>query len=235
MDALVVTADSPQEDEFALLSLGVPSLYAAFLVPSGLAALEPLFAPAYWSEVPWFDTWRAFVDLACPPAAVPMPVLLKSPNHTWRWPAISVAEPASRAVWMARDPAEVLASNRRLWREMCARYAVTPGPTPDALDRFLAVALWTAADVLDWAVATLPASRFAVVGNAALRAQPARTVAAVVDWLSRPGSAAAAATPPLAPGPLVPNVSDALEHLREAQFRAIAARSIGPSADPAIG
>lgn len=67
MDGMVVSAASPQEDEFALLTLGVPSAYRAFLMPHRLAALHFTLDQSHWrNDSAWLEIWEDFLKAAMP-------------------------------------------------------------------------------------------------------------------------------------------------------------------------
>ena len=175
MDGLEIRADSPQEDEFALLSLGVDSAYRAFWMPARIGQLAHTLDPAWWqAHRQWLAPWETFLRGVAKGADAPL--LLKSPNHCFRLPAIAERFPGLRAVWMARPAAEVYASNRKMWRAMFAQHGLTPERDATALDEFLAAALERSAEVLDWCARTLPRNRFAVVTLQALRQQPETTM-----------------------------------------------------------
>jgi omega-hydroxy-beta-dihydromenaquinone-9 sulfotransferase len=179
MDGLEIRADSPQEDEFALLTLGAPSAYRAFLMPHRLGELTPTLDADWWqAQGDWLAVWERFLRGVWRTTPSPQaPLILKSPNHSFRLPAIMARFPATRVVWMARPAADVFVSNRKMWRAMFEAYAVT-APDWSALDAFLARALAAAADMLDWCAAQVPAEQWLIVRQAQLQAQPESTVLA---------------------------------------------------------
>lgn len=141
MDAIEVGPRSPQEDEFALLALGVPSLYQGFLDPRRLPDLRPLLDQAFWQgngAGPWTGTLAGFLDL-CGEAGRER-LAVKSPNHVFRYRALARRFPGARFVWILRDPADLWASNLRMWRAMTDRYGLWKVP-PGGLESFLASAL----------------------------------------------------------------------------------------------
>lgn len=181
MDGLAISATSPQEDEFALLSLGAASHYRAFLAPSRIGEMTDALRQDYWLlDRHWMPVWEAFLRAvlrAAAPAAQSRPLLLKSPNHSFRLQAILRRFPGARVLWMARDAGSVLASNRKMWQQMFARYGSPGSPAPPgALDGFLAQALVSAADALAWCLDTLPRDQLAVVGHEALAVRPEATI-----------------------------------------------------------
>jgi hypothetical protein len=186
MDGLEIRADSPQEDEFALLTLGVPSAYRAFWMPHRIGELHDTLSPAYWlADRHWLPVWERFLRgvLRSCGAAARQPLILKSPSHTYRLPAILRRYPSARVVWMARTASDVLASNRKMWRAMFDVHGLTR-PDSVALDAFLAVALRGAAQVLAWCGEHLPSAQWCVVRHEALLTDPRQTVQAVCRQLS---------------------------------------------------
>lgn len=185
MDGLEIRHDSPQEDEFALLTLGAPSAYRAFWMPHRLGELHNTLSPAYWlADANWLPVWEGFLRgvLRSSGAAARQPLILKSPNHTFRLPAILRRFPKARVVWMARSASDVLASNRKMWRAMFDTHGLT-APDHAALDRFLAAALQGAAQVLTWCGHNLPSGQWCVVQHEALLADPQATVRNVCQQL----------------------------------------------------
>jgi omega-hydroxy-beta-dihydromenaquinone-9 sulfotransferase len=185
MDGLEIRHDSPQEDEFALLTLGAPSAYRGFWMPHRIGELHATLSPDYWLDnTDWLPAWEAFLRgvLRSSGAAARQPLILKSPNHSFRVAAILRRFPRARVVWMARDAGDVLASNRKMWCAMFERHGLTP-PNPAALDAFLTAALDAAATALGWCEAHLPAAQWALVRHEALASAPHDTTRAVCRHL----------------------------------------------------
>ena len=191
MDGLPIDALSPQEDEFALLGLGVLSAYRAFLMPHRLDALHESLDPAYWlTDDAWWAPWLDFLHGVLAGRG-PQRLVLKSPNHLFRLRALVRRWPELGAAWVVREPAEVLASNRKMWRAMFDAYALTPADN-NALDRFLLRALDRTGDMLQWAVQTMPRSQLVVVEHAALRHSPEVVARASLHRLGLPAIDSAA-------------------------------------------
>lgn len=188
MDGLEISALSPQEDEFALLTLGVDSAYRGFLMPERLPELLHTLDPSYWSErehewLPRFERFMAGVL-----ASTDQPgrrLLLKSPNHSFRLPALLKRFPEAQVVWMLRDGETVFHSNRKMWQAMFAEHRLTSGAA-DGLDAFLGSALLSCAQVLGRLRDELPPHRFVTVEQSALAADPRSTVAGIMQQLGLP-------------------------------------------------
>jgi hypothetical protein len=152
MDEWYIGTRSPQEDEFAALLLGEPSLYRAFIDPRRLDELTALL-----------DQWRGQIDTGVEPLSnrwetflkavlvqTPGPLLLKSPNHTFRLPWLAKRFPDAQFIWITRSTSEVLASNCRMWAAMIERYGLWRHD-PAALEAFLRIAIRNHDALLDWA------------------------------------------------------------------------------------
>jgi hypothetical protein len=180
MDGLQIGPLSPQEDEFALLALGGESAYRGFLMPHRLCELEHTLDPAYWCANPrWLAPWEAFLQGVLATSGHAGPLLLKSPNHSFRLPALLQRFPASRWVWMAREPAAIFFSNRKMWRAMFDAHGLTAERAGD-LDAFLARALQRSAELLDEACRRLDRRQLVVCAQESLAARPREQVHAVL-------------------------------------------------------
>jgi hypothetical protein len=152
MDRGHIGTFSPQEDEFASLLLGEPSLYRAFIDPRRLVELTALLSQ--WrdsgdAEVkPLTDRWEIFLKAVF--SMAPGPLILKSPNHTFRLPWLADRFPRARFIWLTRHTSDVLESNRRMWTAMMERYGLWHHD-PAALDAFLRAAVRNHNEILDWA------------------------------------------------------------------------------------
>jgi hypothetical protein len=176
MDDMVLDAHSPQEDEFALLSLGVPSVYRGFLDPRRLQELSQWMEPDSWrTDTPhgWTSVWQSF--LAGVTDGRSERLILKSPSHSFRIQPIAELYPQATCIWIVRDPTEIFLSNRKMWRAMFERYALWDWDEAE-LDTFLCRAFRAAASCLERALALLPRQRFAVVDFDRLVSQPVLTL-----------------------------------------------------------
>lgn len=194
MDGLEISALSPQEDEFALLTLGIDSAYRGFLMPERLPELHHTLDPAYWDaqQAAWLPRFERFMaGVLATGGQAGQRLILKSPNHSFRLPALLRRFPEAQVVWMVRDATTVFHSNRKMWQSMFAEHRLTAG-TADGLDAFLGEALQRCAEVLTDVPARLPTGRWTLVDQTALAADPRATVARVMRELglnAAPGDA----------------------------------------------
>ncbi len=135
MDEMEVRPGSPQEDEFALLSLGARSPYEALLIPAILPEALKLTDPKDLSpedEKCWREVFLSFL------AGVSVrgggrPMILKSPTHGARASTLRELLPDARFLLIVRDPFTSFESVVRMWRKMFEMYALEPIPPDDVI------------------------------------------------------------------------------------------------------
>ncbi len=122
-DKMQVTWDSPQEDEFALCNLGVPSPYARIAFPNegpqNAAHLELDSLTAHQQRA-WQQALLSFLKQLS--LARPGLLVLKSPTHTFRLPTLTRVFPRAKWINMVRNPFDVFSSTVRLWQSLYEAY-----------------------------------------------------------------------------------------------------------------
>jgi omega-hydroxy-beta-dihydromenaquinone-9 sulfotransferase len=179
MDRGVIATEGPQEDEFALLLLGEPSLYRGLIDPRRLREC----GGAAWSEdeqtTAGLERWQSFV--AGVAAGGGARLLLKSPGHTFRIPALRRLFPRARFIWIGRHPGEVLASNVRMWTAMMSVYALWDCPG-DILREFLREAMRACSSALERCIAEIPREQMLWVDFEALQTDPERVLRQILQF-----------------------------------------------------
>jgi omega-hydroxy-beta-dihydromenaquinone-9 sulfotransferase len=125
MDNMSYSWVSPQEDEFALFALGVPSPYEALLAPSLMRDADLLLDLRRRSQDEKdrsAEVLQCFVRLLT--VQQKKPLVLKSPPHGFRLPALRSLFPEARYVIIERNPYEVFASNLKLWQTLLDLYSL---------------------------------------------------------------------------------------------------------------
>ena len=139
MDDAIITTDSPQEDEFALLGLGARSPYEALLFPR---RLEAAFALADPSDLPpherqlWEKQFKFFTK-AVRLLGANRPSVLKSPTHSYRLRALINLIPTAKFILIKRDPVEVFESTFRMWRSLFSLYSIGSNILDNDLRNFI--------------------------------------------------------------------------------------------------
>ncbi len=119
MDMMEAGWDRPQEDEFAICNLGVPSPYLAWAFPKhGPVADEylDLVDLSHAERERWKATLLYFVKSTAYERN--LRVVLKSPTHTARVKTLLEVFPDARFVHIVRDPLALFPSTIRLWNTL---------------------------------------------------------------------------------------------------------------------
>ena len=132
MDNMAAGWDRPQEDEFALALLGMPSTYTDFAFPNN-SPMHPgsldLSGLSQREVATWKRTLLRFLQAVV--YKDPRRLVLKSPPHTARVPALLELFPEAKFVHIVRDPRVLFASTVNLWMSMAKRHGFqTPRRTP---------------------------------------------------------------------------------------------------------
>jgi hypothetical protein len=118
MDNMPVGWDRPQEDEFALANLGVPSPYLTVAFPNE----GPVYEEYLTLDVPeadrarWKETLLHFLKKVT--YAERKRLIVKSPPHTARVKTLLEMFPDARFVYLVRDPFVLFSSTVNLWRKL---------------------------------------------------------------------------------------------------------------------
>lgn len=119
MDSMRLTGRSPQEDDFALISLGAPTPYRDIAFCRDRKQAPPGLALDTADEAEQ-EQVRAALDhffrvLTC---LYGRRLILKSPPHTGRIGLLARWFPGARFLHMSRDPLELVPSTMKLWRAL---------------------------------------------------------------------------------------------------------------------
>ena len=134
MDDMPVGLDLPQEDEFALLAMGLPSPYRMMAFPNqGRRDVEYLDFVGVPEPVRrrWQEGLTRFMQTVTVRRAAPL--VLKSPPHLGRLPVLLEIFPDARFVHIVRDPHAVFQSTVRLWDALTDAEALQD-PTGDGVE-----------------------------------------------------------------------------------------------------
>ena len=119
MDDVQTGWDRPQEDEFALCNLGLPSPYLAWAFPNHGPVADDyldLISLPHAERERWKQVWREFVQRIA--LMNNRRIVLKSPTHTARVRTILEVFPDARFVHIVRDPLVLFPSTVRLWKSL---------------------------------------------------------------------------------------------------------------------
>ena len=178
MDEMEVQASSPQEDEFALLSLGARSPYEALLFPEILPEALKLTDPRDLSPEDGQRWRKIFLSFL---AGVSVrgdgrPMILKSPTHGARVATLRELLPDARYIVIMRDPMTNFESVVRMWRKMFETYALGPLLPDDAIREAVLVDRLRFEEKLASTTGDLPANRFVSIAYEALAGSPVQVI-----------------------------------------------------------
>lgn len=119
MDDMDTGWSKPQEDEFALCNLGMPSPYLAMAFPNhprphaehlDVEAFPPEIRQRWKETLLWFLRRVTFGDSRR--------IILKSPPHTARIKTILEVFPEAKFIHIVRNPYDIFPSTVRLWKSL---------------------------------------------------------------------------------------------------------------------
>jgi hypothetical protein len=117
MDNMAVGWDRPQEDEFALALLGLPSPYADLAFPTRPPIYPGSLDLQGLSEASRHRWKRGFYRyLQALTLTDPRRLILKSPPHSCRIPVLLELFPDARFIHIVRNPYVLYPSTMKLWR-----------------------------------------------------------------------------------------------------------------------
>jgi len=119
MDNMAAGWNHPQEDEFALMNLGVASIYTRIAFPNEtpeyMNTLDIRELPAAQLER-WSAALKTFVQTLTYDKG--KRIVLKSPPHTGRIEVLAKLFPGAKFIHIARNPYDIFPSTRRLWQSL---------------------------------------------------------------------------------------------------------------------
>jgi hypothetical protein len=124
MDPMAIDWESPQEDEFALMSMGLGSLYESLAFPAVLREGIDDFGSGTLSgarQIHWATTYRHFLKSVMYGRARLGPkdrIVSKSPPHTARLELLAETFPTAQFIHIVRHPEDVFSSSVNLWRSL---------------------------------------------------------------------------------------------------------------------
>jgi hypothetical protein len=197
MDDMKMSWHNPQEDEFALLNLGLPSPYQELAFPNRRKRAAPFlrfdeFSPR--DRARWRETFSAFLKsvtlyrMKHGNGAAPR-LVLKSPPHTARLTALGEMFPDARFIHLVRNPAEVFPSSVRTWSSLfevqgcqTPRADALPNGAPSIDDYVLSTFNELYRDFAQ-ARTTIPSDRFCELRYEDLVADPLAQLERIYDHL----------------------------------------------------
>lgn len=140
MDDMPVSMYRPQEDEFALMALGIGSPYLEWAFPNRGQRFDDYLT---LTELPSAERqrWKEELDTFIRRITLkhPQRVVLKSPTHTARVRTLLELYPDARFIHIVRNPVPVVASTIRTWTRMTDAMSLQIRRDEVTVDRILDV------------------------------------------------------------------------------------------------
>lgn len=140
MDNMAAGWKLPQEDEFALMNLGLESPYLRIAFPKSeqdvLNWLDLRLVPESECSV-WKKGFVEFLRVLTFHNAGKR-LVLKSPTHTGRLGVLAEMFPGAKFVHLTREPTTMFSSTMRLWDSLEQVQALGASDTPEQLENYVA-------------------------------------------------------------------------------------------------
>ena len=138
MDNMPTGWERPQEDEFALANLGLPSPYLTIAFPNQPPQDQP-YLTLEGLPPRDVDRWKRGLMRFLSHVSYQAPekrIVLKSPPHTGRVQTLLEMFPQARFVHIVRDPYTVFASTINLWKTLYTKHGLQT-PRFEGLDEYV--------------------------------------------------------------------------------------------------
>jgi len=187
MDNMAVGFGRPQEDEFALCGLGLPSPYLSIAFPKQ-APQNPEYLD--FSGVPRADVekWKNGLVRFLKRVQIKRPgrMILKSPAHTSRIPVLLDAFPNALFVHIVRNPYDVYPSTIHLWKSLQKTWALQGLDCP-WLEDWVVESFVKMYEVLEKTRSLVPPERFFELTYECLEADPMGSMRRLYEHLGLGG------------------------------------------------
>ncbi len=184
MDNMKAGWDRPQEDEFALCMLGLPSPYLHVAFPNQ----PPIDQNAFdISSLPRSTqrTWKKYFYryLQTLTFRDPRRLILKSPPHSCRIPMLLELFPKARFVHIVRNPYSVYPSTVRLWKSLYLKHGMQ-NPDNRGVEEYVYSTFLNLYDKLEEGRKQVPANQFYEIRYEDLIANPLQEMESLYQHLN---------------------------------------------------
>jgi hypothetical protein len=181
MDGLPFAWGDPQEDEFALCNLGLPSPYGIIAYPNGRQTIQEFRAEIERADAHaslWRRGFKRFLQQVS--YRRPGRLILKSPTHTCRVSHLLEMFPDALFVHIVREPEKVFRSTEKMWRELTAGQSIQR-PAESDLSQFVIDTFNYVHARLDRDTPNIPDRHWMVIRYEDLRQNPLEQIQAIYE------------------------------------------------------
>ncbi len=174
IDNMEAGFDRPQEDEFALVAMGLPSPYRNLIFPNNKPAIDTeyltLRSISEEDKKRWLDGLDYFVK-ALTYLSPDKQMVLKSPPHTGRIAVLLERYPDAKFVHIHRNPYSIFPSTHNLWMRL-SRDEGAQRPGGKGMDDYIFDSLNAMYDAFEEDVKLLKPDQYCEVAYKELTARP---------------------------------------------------------------
>ena len=187
MDNMAAGLDCPQEDEFALCNMGVPSPYLTIAFPNQPPVYEEYFDLEQVSPKDR-EKWKAGLMwfLKCLTVREPKRIVLKAPPHTFRIKTLLEMFPEARFVHVVRNPYVVFPSTVHLWKRLYRENGLQT-PRYDGLEEYVFQTFRRMHESFERQRHLIPDGQLYEVRYEDLVARPVEQMRVLYEWLGLGG------------------------------------------------
>ncbi|MGL6195301.1 MAG: sulfotransferase family protein [Thermoguttaceae bacterium] len=183
IDNMAFGFDRPQEDEFALCALGVPTPYMHLLFANDPPLYQKFLTLRDVSDEQrkeWLDTLDWFLRALT--VRTPKQIVLKSPTHTARIRTLLEKYPDAKFIHIHRDPYKLFPSTYNLWLRLSKDEGLQV-PTGEGLEEYVLSTFEEMYSAFEADVPLLKPDQFTDISFRELTKNPAETISKIYSDL----------------------------------------------------
>jgi len=185
IDNMEVGFDRPQEDEFALASMGLPSPYRNIIFSNNGLKIDAEYLTLRNVSAEDRKTWLDGMDIFLKTLTFQNPgkrIVLKSPPHTGRIKTLLERYPDAKFIHIHRNPYSIFPSTYNLWMRL-SKDQGAQRPSGRGMEDYVFDNLNEMYDAFEEDVQQLPANQFCDIAFKDLTAAPVETLGKIYQTL----------------------------------------------------
>ena len=178
IDNMEAGLDRPQEDEFALASMGLPSPYRNIIFSNNGLNIDSEYLTLRNVSAEERKTWLDGMDIFLKTLTFQTPgkrVVLKSPTHTGRIKTLLERYPDAKFIHIHRNPYSIFPSTYNLWMRLSTDEGAQR-PSGKGMEDYIFNNLNTMYDAFEEDVKQLPANQLCDIAYKELTSTPVETL-----------------------------------------------------------
>ena len=189
IDNMEAGFDRPQEDEFALASMGLPSPYRNIIFSNNGLNIDSEYLTLRSVSAEDRKVWLDGMDIFLKTLTFQNPgkrIVLKSPPHTGRIKTLLERYPDAKFIHIHRNPYAIFPSTYNLWMRL-SRDEGAQRPSGKGMEEYIFNNLNTMYDAFEEDVKQLPANQFCDIAYKELTSAPVETLKKIYRTLELEG------------------------------------------------